>query len=376
VVALERWPHDGIPRNPGAWLTQTAKNRQIDLARRAAIFRRRRDELGSELERAEELSAPSPDEAPVVDDDVLRLIFTTCHPLLSRESQVALTLRLVGGLTTGEIARALLTSEQTVGQRISRAKRTLADAGSPFELPGPDELDERTNSVLGVIYLIFNEGYSATSGSDWMRVDLCEDALRLSRLLQGLMPEAPEVHGLAALTEIQASRTRARTDSSGRAIPLLEQNRALWDRILIGRGLAALDRALTLPAPKGTYTLQAQIAACHARAARPEDTDWQEIAQLYAYLHELTGSPVVAVNRAVAVSYAESPEAGLVIIESVRNEGTLADYPHLHAVRGDLLARAGRDDEAANDFARAAELTGNDREREVYAERVARLSSD
>ncbi|MFT4048205.1 MAG: RNA polymerase sigma factor [Solirubrobacterales bacterium] len=369
VVALERWPEDGIPRNPGAWLMTTAKNRQIDLARRTAVFRVKTEELGREFE----LGAEDQVATPAVEDDLLRLIFTTCHPALTRESQVALTLRMLGGLTTTEIARALLSTESTVGTRISRAKRTLADAGSPFEVPEADELDERLAAVLAVVYLIFNEGYSATAGADWMRLDLCEDALRLGRVLQAQLPDHPEVHGLAALMEIQASRSRARTSASGEIVLLLDQDRSRWDRTLIERGYAAIERAHATSGAPGVYTLQAEIAACHARAANADETDWQRIAQLYAGLSELTGSPVVEVNRAMAVGMAEGPAAGLAVIESVADTGALSDYHPLHAVRADLLERAGRHGDAAEEFARAAELTRNDRERAELQRRSTTL---
>lgn len=352
---------------------QTAKNRQIDLARRAAVFKVKREEIGREAVIRDELTEPAPTGSPKIDDDVLRLIFTTCHPTLTRDSQVALTLRLVGGLSTEEIARALLTSEATVGQRISRAKRTLADEGSPFEVPEGDELAPRLAAVLGVVYLIFNEGYTATKGDDWMRIELCEDALRFGRQLQALIPGEPEVHGLAALMEIQASRVRARTDAGGNPIPLLEQNRAQWDQTLIRRGLAAIDRALVTPGAKGVYTLQAQIASCHVRARKAEDTDWAEISRLYGHLHELTGSPIVVVNRAVAVGFAESPEAGLDMLAEVEAATQIDGYHLFFSVRGDLMEKAGRRAEAADDFARAARMTRNEREREVLERRVSEL---
>jgi RNA polymerase sigma factor (sigma-70 family) len=366
VVALERWPEDGVPANPGAWLMTTAKHRQIDLARRASVFKAKREEIGREIE----TSAPAPEPARArIDDDVLRLIFTTCHPALSQESQVALTLRMLGGLKTDEIARALLTSESTVGQRISRAKRTLADAGAPFEIPAADELQERLSAVLSVIYLIFNEGYSATAGDDWMRLDLCEDAVRFARMLQALMPDEPDVHGLAALLEIQASRSHARTGPDGAAITLLDQDRALWDRMLIDRGFAALERANASAGALGTYTLQAEIAACHARARHADDTDWKRIAALYATLAQLTESPIVEVNRAVAIGMAGEPETGLMILDRV---APALEGNHLvPAVRGDLLAKLDRHEEAAAEFKRAAEMTRNEREAEVLRGRSA-----
>lgn len=355
-----------MPRNPGAWLMTTAKNRQIDLARRTAVFRRKREELA----RSTELTSPAPEPGRAIEDDVLRLIFTTCHPALSRESQVALTLRMLGGLTTGEIARALLTSEATVGTRISRAKRTLADAGSPFEIPGEDELTERLSSVLAVVYLIFNEGYSATSGDDLLRIELCADALRLGRMLQALLPDEAEAQGLSALMELQSSRLRARTDSSGAAIPLDEQDRGLWDRLLIERGLAALDRAFMAPGSKGPYTLQAQIAAAHARAETFESTDWQQISELYGLLSKLTRSPVIEVNRAIAVGFAEGPTRGLEILERIAGDPQLASYPYFYGARGELLERDGRIEEAQKEFAAAAAATTNARERETFLRRA------
>lgn len=369
VTALERWPQDGVPRNPGAWLMATAKNRQIDLARRTAMFRVKRDELARETE----LTTPAPSAAPAVEDDLLRLIFTTCHPALTRDSQVALTLRMLGGLKTDEIARALLTSEATVGTRISRAKRTLADAGSPFEVPGADELEQRIAAVLSVVYLIFNEGYSATAGADWMRLDLCEDALRLGRVLQAQLPDEPEVHGLAGLMEIQSSRARARTGPGGEVVLLPDQDRSKWDRQLIERGLAAIERAHAAPGRPGVYTLQAELSACHAVAPSHEETDWPRIAALYMALGRLTGSPVVEVNRAVAVGMADGPVAGLEVLRAVEDAPELADYHLLAAVRGDLLAKDGRNAEAAADFERAASMTRNERERDALTRRVGEL---
>lgn len=369
LVALERWPDDGIPRNPGAWLMTTAKNRQIDLARRTEVFRVKTEQLAREAPAA----SPAPAETPPVEDDLLRLIFTTCHPALTRDSQVALTLRMLGGLTTDEIARALLTSESTVGTRISRAKRTLADAGSPFEIPGADELEERLAAVLAVVYLIFNEGYSATAGEDWMRLDLCEDALRLGRVLQAQLPQQAEVHGLAALMEIQSSRARARTGPGGEAVLLLDQDRGKWDQKLIGRGLAAIERAHAAPGDPGVYTLQAEIAACHARAKTAGETDWAQISALYLGLARLTGSPVVEVNRAVAVGMSDGPEAGLAVLAAVEDSPALSGYHLLAAVRGDLLERAGRQDEALAEFERAASMTRNERERAELARRAAAI---
>jgi RNA polymerase sigma factor (sigma-70 family) len=337
VSALETWPNDGIPRNPGAWLMTTAKNRQIDLGRRTQMFRVKVEELGRELP----LAAPEPD-PDAIDDDLLSLVFTTCHPVLSQDSQVALTLRMVGGLRTDEIARAFLVPESTIGQRISRAKRTLSDAEVPFEVPPPEQRGERVAAVLGVIYLIYNEGYSATAGEDWMRLDLCEDALRLGRMMQQLMPGEAEVHGLAALMELQSSRLGARTTATGEPILLLDQDRSRWDRLLIERGFAALAAAHALPGDPGIYTLQADIAACHARARRAEDTDWRQIANLYEALSALTRSPVVELNRAVAMSYADSPQTALIIIDSIERSEALADYHLLRSVKGDLLERSGR----------------------------------
>jgi RNA polymerase sigma factor (sigma-70 family) len=375
VIALERWPESGIPDNPGAWLMATAKHRAIDLLRRRALHERKQDEIGHEIERRTESSQPDLDAAldDDVGDDVLRLVFVACHPVLSMESRVALTLRLLGGLTTEEIARAFLVSEPTIAQRIVRAKRALADAGVPFEVPRASELKERLSSVLEVVYLIFNEGYTATSGGDWMRPSLCEDALRLGRILAELVPHEPEVHGLVAIMEIQASRTRARVTPSGEPIVLLDQNRALWDRLLIGRGLAALERAGNLGGGEGFYTLQAAIAACHARATRPEDTDWARIAELYGTLARAEPSPVVDLNRAVAVGMAFGPEAGLELVDALRAEGALDGYHLLPAVRGDLLAKLGRLDEARVELERAAELTKNTQERKLLLERAARL---
>ncbi|MDQ1651284.1 MAG: hypothetical protein QOI35_484 [Cryptosporangiaceae bacterium] len=369
LAALERWPAQGVPDNPGAWLMQTAKNRAIDIIRRNQNLARKQEELAHQIEVATE-----PDWDAAFDDDIgddlLRLIFTACHPVLSAEAKAALTLRLLGGLSTGEIARAYLTSEATIAQRIGRAKKTLASAQVPFELPPKEERAERLSSVLEVIYLIFNEGYSATAGDDWMRPELCEDALRLGRILAGLTPDEPEVHGLVALMEIQASRSRARTNARGEPILLLDQNRGHWDRLLINRGLAALDRAEKLGGAPGTYLLQAAIVACHARARRAEDTDWARIAALYGVLAQVVPSPVVELNRAVAVGMAEGPAAGLAAIDPLLEVRALAKYHLLPSVRGDLLAKLGRASEARAEFERAADLTRNARERELLLDRA------
>ncbi len=375
VAALERWPTDGVPQNPGAWLMTTAKRRAIDLLRR----NKRVDDKHQRIEREADLEAVPPDPAAAVDDevgdDVLRLVFTACHPLLSTESRVALTLRLVGGLTTEEIARAFLLPVPTVQQRIVRAKKTLADANVPFEVPRGDELDRRLSSVLEVLYFVFNEGYSATSGDDWMRPALCEDALRLGRMLAELAPEQPEVHGLVALMEIQSSRTSARTTRDGEPILLLDQNRSRWDRLLIRRGLDALARARALPATGGPYVLQAAIAACHARALTADETDWAMIAGLYAALATLTQSPVVELNRAVAVGMAEGPGAGLAIVDRLARLPALQDYHLLPSVRADLLGRLGRHDEARAELERAAALTKNLRERAMLLARAVALGA-
>jgi RNA polymerase sigma factor (sigma-70 family) len=372
VIALERWPEAGIPDNPGAWLMATAKHRAIDRVRRNVLLERKQTELGRdlELERASsgvEFEAALEDD---IDDDLLRLIFTACHPLLSTEARVALTLRLLGGLTTVEIARAFLVSEATVAQRIVRAKRTLAEAHVPFEVPQGTERDARLSSVLEVIYLIFNEGYSATAGDDWVRPALCEDALRLGRVLAKLVPDEPEVHGLVALMEIQASRIRARVDPSGAPILLLDQNRSRWDQLLIRRGFAALDRAEKLGGAFGPYALQAAIAACHARARSPEETDWPRIVALYDALVQLAPSPVVELNRAVALSMAYGPEAGLEVVDALTSEPSLKNYHLLPSVRGDLLARLARYEEARAEFERAAALTFNERERDLLNQRA------
>ncbi|MFB7269504.1 RNA polymerase sigma factor [Streptomyces sp. NPDC056244] len=369
VAALEQWPESGVPDRPGAWLTATAKHRAIDLVRRKETYARKLAEVGRALE---DVSPPpgsgDPGEgAEDIDDDLLRLIFTACHPVLSTQARIALTLRLLGGLTTEEIARAFLTSEPTVAQRIVRAKRTLAKAGVPFEVPYGADRAARVSSVLEVIYLVFNEGYSATAGDDLVRPALCEDALRLARVLEGLMPEEPEVHGLAALLEFQASRIAARTGPSGEPVLLADQNRSRWNRMLIARGIEALRRA-----GHGPYSVQAAIAACHARTIRYEDTDWATIAALYGRLMALTPSPVVELNRAVAVSMAEGPAAGLKLVDALAAEPALKDYHLLPSVRGDLLERLGRNEEARAEFERAASLTRNARERELLRERAAR----
>ncbi|WP_433285481.1 RNA polymerase sigma factor [Micromonospora sp. CA-244673] len=368
VAALEQWPRDGVPTNPGAWLTTVGKRRAVDTLRRRQTQQRTLAELGRDLD---EQVTPDFDAGldEHIEDDLLRLIFVACHPILSPIARAALTLRLVGGLTTGEIARAFLTTEPTVGQRITRAKQTLATARIPFEVPGPAERAERLDSVLEVVYLIFNEGYSATAGDDWMRPTLAQEALRLVRLLQGLMPDEPEVHGLAALLEIQASRTRARTGPDGTPILLNDQDRGRWDQWLIRRGLAALDRART--GHPGPYALQAEIAACHARARTPEETDWARIATLYAELARLVPSPVVELNRAVAVAQADGPAAGLELARELESEPALAGYHLLPSVIGDLLFKLGRLPEARAEFERAASLTGNARERALLLDRAA-----
>ena len=372
VAALEQWPRDGVPRNPGAWLMATAKHRAIDLLRRNKRLERKHEELGLELEErqgkpAAELEASLDDE---VGDDLLRLIFTACHPVLSPDARVALTLRLLCGLTTEEIARAFLVSTSTVAQRIVRAKRTLAEEEVPFEVPRGEELRSRLSSVLGVIYLVFNEGYSATAGEDWIRPALCEDALQLGRMLAELAPNEPEVHSLVALMEIQASRLNARVGPSGEPILLRDQNRALWDQLLIRRGLAALERAQRLGSECGSYRIQAEIAACHARALTTEATDWVRIAELYAELAQMTPSPVVELNRAVAVAMAFGPQAGLEIVDTLTAHQALEGYHLLPSVRGDFLAQLGRFDEARAELERAASLTRNSRESELLLNRA------
>ncbi len=373
VAALEQWPASGIPRNPGAWLMAAAKNRAIDHLRRNKRLERKHEELGYQLE-AEQMAGPDFETSmdDPVGDDLLRLIFTACHPVLSAEARVALTLRLLGGLTTAEIARAFLAAEPAIAQRIVRAKRTLSEARVPFEVPRGPELAARLSSVLEVIYLIFNEGYSATAGEDWMRPALCDDALRLGRILAELVPGEPEVHGLVALMEIQASRSKARVDASGKPILLLEQNRAQWDQLLIHRGLAALDHAQKVLAggAAGPYMLQAAIVACHARARAPEETDWERIAALYSELAHVAPSPVVELNRAVAIAMAFGPAAGLELVDALTSEPSLQNYHLLPSVRGDFLFKLGRFDEARAEFQRAAALTCNARERELLLERA------
>jgi len=374
VAALEQWPESGIPRNPGGWLMAIAKRRAIDHFRRNKRLRQKVQQLGRELEVTGDAEEPDFDAAldeDDVGDDLLRLIFTACHPVLSTEARVALTLRLLGGLTTQEIARAFLVPEPTVAQRIVRAKRTLADKRVPFEVPAGAERAARLPSVLEVIYLVFNEGYTATTGGDWMRPALCEDALRLGRVLAELAPNEPEVHGLVALMEIQASRFRARTGHDGEPVLLLDQNRALWDRLLIHRGLAALERAERLGGARGPYALQAAIAACHARALTPEQTDWAGIAAIYAELARVMPSPVVELNRAVAVSMASGPAAGLELVDRLQSEPALAGYYLLPSVRGDFLAKLGRHVEARSEFERAASLTRNEREQALLLKRAA-----
>jgi len=373
VTALEQWPRSGIPDNPGAWLMATAKHRAIDHLRRERMLARKHEALGHELQMEQQtnggkLEASADDE---IGDDLLRLIFIACHPLLSTEARTALTLRLLAGLTTDEIARAFLVPEATIAQRIVRAKRTLSDAHVPFEIPRRGELAARLSSVLEVIYLVFNEGYSATAGEDWMRPGLCEEALRIGRILAELAPREPEVHGLVALMEIQASRIRARTGASGEPVLLMEQNRAVWDRLLIHRGLMALARGEVLGEARGPYLLQAAIAACHARAATAADTDWVYITALYDELARLTPSPVVELNRAVAVAMAYGPAAGLELADQLAAQGSLDSYHLLPSVRGDLLAKLGRYEEASGEFERAATLTRNARETRLLLDRAA-----
>jgi RNA polymerase sigma-70 factor (ECF subfamily) len=378
VAALEKWPREGVPDKPGAWLMTAAKHRAIDHLRRRKLLERKHEQLGHELEVQQQDMVLVDFDAAVEDDvgdDLLRLVFTACHPVLSSEARVALTLRVLGGLTTDEIARAFLVAEPTVAQRIVRAKRTLAAARVPFEVPRKEELTARLSSVLEVLYLIFNEGYSATRGDDWMRPALCEEALRLGRILAGLVPQEPEVHGLVALMEIQSSRSAARIGPSGEPILLLEQNRARWDQLLIRRGLAALACAEQLGGALGPYALQAAIAACHARALTAEETDWARIAALYDALSELAPSPVVELNRAVALAMAFGPEAGLEIANALTAEPSFKHYHLLPSVRGDLLARLGRFDEARAEFERAASLTQNTRERELLRKRAAGCAS-
>jgi RNA polymerase sigma-70 factor (ECF subfamily) len=372
VSALEQWPESGVPDNPGAWLMAAAKNRAIDKLRRSKLLERKHEELGRELEAKQNMASADFENTMGDDigDDLLRLIFVSCHPVLSPEARVALTLRLLGGLTTDEIARAFLIPEPTVAQRIVRAKRTLSEARVPFEVPGRSELAARLSSVLGVVYLIFNEGYTATAGGDWLRPALCEDALRLGRILAELAPAEAEVHGLVALMEIQASRARARVGPSGEVVRLAEQNRTHWDRLLIQRGLAALERAERLGGMRGPYALQAAIASRHARAVTFEETDWASIAGLYDALSQLSPSPVVELNRAVALSMAFGPQAGLELVDALASEPSLKNYHLLPSVRGDFLEKLGRFDEACVEFSRAASLTQNARERDLLLERA------
>ena len=372
VAALEQWPGSGIPDNPGAWLMATAKHRAIDQLRRRTLLERKHEELGYELDLRQEEAVPDLDAAldDDIGDDLLRLVFTACHPVLPTEARVALTLRLLGGLTTDEIARAFLVPEPTIAQRIVRAKRTLAKERVPFEVPRRDELPARLSSVLEVIYLIFNEGYSATAGDDWVRPALCEDAIRLGRIVAELTPDEPESHGLVALMEIHASRLRARVGPTGDPILLNDQNRALWDHLLIQHGLAALDRAERLDGTRGFYTVQAAIGACHARARTPEATDWRQIVSLYEELSALMPSPVVALNRAVAIGMADGPAAALALVDGIAGEPALRHYHLVPSVRGDLLKKLSRLDEARVEFERAASLTKNARERALLLERA------
>jgi len=372
LIALKTWPETGVPKNPGAWLMATGKRRAIDYFRHNKMAARKLEEVGHGIEtdaqdEVERLHEALDDE---VGDDLLRLIFTSCHPILPPESRVALTLRLIGGLTTEEIARAFLAAEPTIGQRIVRAKKTIAEAGIPFEVPRGAERAERLASVLGVLYLIFNEGYSATAGSDWMRPQLCDEALRLGRILARLTPEEPEVHALVGLMEIQASRTAARTNAKGEPVLLLDQDRARWDQLLIRRGVAALAEAERLGGVTGPYALQAAIAACHARARRAADTDWNRIAALYAILAQVTPSPVIELNRAVAISMAEGPAPALALIDTIKDAPALKNYHLLYGVRGDLLSKLGRHTEANLEFRRAADLTRNERERAYLLSRA------
>jgi RNA polymerase sigma factor (sigma-70 family) len=373
VAALKQWPESGVPNNPGAWLMAIAKRRAVDHFRRAKRLERKQAELGHEFEIEQESFMPDFDAAfeDRIDDDMLRLMFICCHPVLSSEARVSLTLRLIGGLTTKEIARSFLTSEATVAQRIVRAKRTIADAGVPFEAPGTSEREQRLSSVLEVLYLVFNEGYAATAGDDWMRPALCEEALRLGRMLAELAPQEPEVHGLVALMEIQASRSPARVNPTGEPILLLEQNRARWDQLLIRRGLRALERGESLDPQPGPYVVQAAIAACHARARTAEDTDWARIAKLYDALALLSPTPVVELNRAVALGMAYGPEVGLELVDQLTDVPTMRGYHLLPSVRGDFLAKLGRADEARSEFQRAASLTHNERERTLLLKRAA-----
>ena len=381
VSALEHWPVDGVPSNPGAWLMATAKNRALDRLRRDKVLQGKLDQIGSDLEAQEALIVPdfvdALDDARAdrIGDDLLRLIFTACHPVLSTDARVALTLKLLGGLTTHEIARAYLVPEPTVAQRIVRAKRSLTEARVPFELPRGDALGERLASVLEVVYLVFNEGYTATAGEDWMRPALCDEALRLGRMLAQLAPEESEVHGLVALMELQASRAAARVDATGRPVLLLDQDRKRWDRLLVRRGLAALERAESLGGSLGRYALQAAIGACHARARTGDDTDWKRIAAIYDALAQVAPSPVVELNRGVAVGMAFGPAAGLEIIDVLQGDKSLQNYQWLPSVRGDLLAKLGRNEEARVEFERAAGLAGNARERELLQARARAMTA-
>jgi len=371
VAALEKWPESGIPENPGAWLMGTAKHRAIDYLRHGTLIDHKHEDLGREMAERE---MRVPDLAAALDDtigdDMLRLVFIACHPVLSTDVRVALTLRLLGGLTTDEIARAYLSAEATIAQRIVRAKRTLSEARVPFEVPRGAEFEARLSSVLQVIYLIFNEGYSATAGDDWMRPALCEEALRLGRILAELVPNEPEVHGLVALMEIQASRSKARTNASGEPVLLLDQDRSKWDRLLIGRGLAALERAERQGRTRGPYAIQAAIAACHARAVQAANTDWGKIVDLYAELAAIDPSPVIELNRAVAISFFQGPMAGLAVVDALVDEPALKNYHLLPSVRGDLLKKLGRSEEARAEFERAASMTRNVRERNFLLERA------
>jgi RNA polymerase sigma factor (sigma-70 family) len=371
VAALEQWPESGIPDNPGAWLMRTAKHRAIDLFRRNSMADRKHEDLGRDYS-ARELTMPDLDSSldDPIGDDLLRLIFIACHPVLPKDARLALTLRLLGGLTTHEIARAFVSSEPTIAQRIVRAKRTLSEKRVPFEIPRGAELYERLASVLEVIYLIFNEGYTATAGDDWMRPALCEEALRKGRILAELAPTEPEVHGLVALMEIQASRSRARTGPNGEPVLLMDQNRAQWDELLIQRGLAALERARKLGRNPGPYTLQAEIAACHARAREPQQTDWNRIVVLYGELAEIMPSPIVELNRAVAVSMASGPQQALAIVDGLMTDARLSNYHLLPSARADFLKKLGRLEEARTEFERAASMTQNSRERELLLERA------
>jgi RNA polymerase sigma factor (sigma-70 family) len=377
ISALEQWPQSGVPNNAGAWLMTTAKRRAIEHHRRNSMLDRKHELISHELESEQERAVPDLDAAldDNVGDDLLRLVFVSCHPVLAKEARVALTLRLLGGLTTDEIARAFLISEPTVAQRIVRAKRTLSDAHVPFEVPRGDDLDARLSSVLEVVYLVFNEGYSATAGEDLIRPSLCDEATRLGRVLAGLAPDEPEVHGLVALMEIQASRARARVGPKGEPVLLLDQDRGKWNQLLIHRGLAALERAESLGGPKGPYQLQAAIAACHARAGVADATDWKRIASIYDELSRIMPSPVVELNRAMAIALAYGPEQALEIVDGLAKSGALRSYHLLPAARGDLLERLGRYDEAAESFDRAAELTRNEKEKNLLASRAARLRS-